>query len=283
MKTKLSHDMSIKLANDLFEKSKINSNDTLYISSGYKTITISVPYNAPGKITENVFQVGGAGCSAGFDCFVYLIDCAGKFLLIDAGTNIGADKIKNNISQLGFNINDIDKIFITHGHYDHADGVSAFKKSCKAEVIIHEKDIDAVSGKNIEKTATQYLGDGSFHDFHPDIIVNDGYNFKVNNLKCDVVHLPGHTPGNSGILIEINGKKILFAGDILGWMSEKWQSNLSELEKSIHKIINLKPDFYATGHGWYEEEDLEYQFKRMVAMVEDKVVNLVLTKKHKLF
>jgi len=283
MKTILNKDLSFKLQSQLIQRSKLKAGDSLYVSSGFKSLSISIPYQAPGKIISNVYLVGGAGSSASFDCFVYLVDCGDSMLLIDSGTQNGVKKIINNIRKLKLDPKKIDTLFLTHGHYDHADGASGFKGFCNCTILIHEKDLDALTGKHIEKTAAKYLGDESFHSIDPDIVVKDNYRFTMNNIDFKVIHLPGHTPGNSGLLTKINNKTILFAGDILGWISEKWGSDLHELENSINRIIGLKPDIYATGHGWYKEDDLEYQFKLMKAMSEDKVLDLVLTKNHKLF
>ena len=53
------------------------------------------------QITENIWQVGGAGLSSNEDAAVYLIQSKNQAAIIDSGCGWSVDKIKNNILSAG--------------------------------------------------------------------------------------------------------------------------------------------------------------------------------------
>ena len=77
-----------------------------------QNIIITNIYDAFGKENEKLVQ------SFGFSC---LIKYHGKTILFDAGSN--ADIFKNNITALGFDLNSIDMVVVSHSHFDHLNGL----------------------------------------------------------------------------------------------------------------------------------------------------------------
>jgi 7,8-dihydropterin-6-yl-methyl-4-(beta-D-ribofuranosyl)aminobenzene 5'-phosphate synthase len=76
------------------------------------------------KITilyDNESQTEGLKADWGFSC---LIECYGVNLLFDTGTN-GA-LLLANMKALGIDVSSINEVFISHIHFDHAGGLSAF-------------------------------------------------------------------------------------------------------------------------------------------------------------
>lgn len=67
-------------------------------------------------------------CEHGFSA---LVEAEGKRILIDTGS-VGI-AVTHNLKLLGINPEDIDLIFLTHGHYDHTGGILSFP----AKVIAH--------------------------------------------------------------------------------------------------------------------------------------------------
>ena len=66
-----------------------------------------------------------------------LLSTNGENILFDTGAT---GKFIDNADKMGINIEDIDTLVISHGHYDHGGGLSRFlERNKKARVIMHSK------------------------------------------------------------------------------------------------------------------------------------------------
>ena len=86
------------------------------------------------------------------------------------------------------------KIFITHGHLDHAGG--AFNLSKKFNIPIegpHKEDEFLISA--LEEHGKMY-GLSDSKNFLPDRWLDDGDQLELDGIHFDVYHCPGHTPGH---------------------------------------------------------------------------------------
>ncbi|MGH6728946.1 MAG: MBL fold metallo-hydrolase, partial [Sphingomicrobium sp.] len=72
----------------------------------------------PVRIHGNSYYVGTCGIAA------ILITGNAGHVLIDGGTEQGADAIAENIRRLGFNLRDVKFLLHSHEHFDHVGGTS---------------------------------------------------------------------------------------------------------------------------------------------------------------
>ncbi|MFP3090677.1 MBL fold metallo-hydrolase [Treponema sp. TIM-1] len=151
-------------------------------------------------------------------------------------------------------------IILTHGHFDHIaalpDVIKAFEGSGSPEIAIHRDD-------------ENYLGPGAYETHHRSFAAAGGADYvdefwqdqpAPTRLLADgdtigpftVLHLPGHTPGSAGFLLE--REKILFSGDTLfkagvgrtDLPGGDWQV----LQKSLDRLLALDRAITVyPGHG----------------------------------
>jgi len=142
----------------------------------------------------------------------------------------------------------LEKILLTHSHWDHIAGVAELKKQTKALVYLHPSD-----QKNLEHPGSDRIP--LFVPVEPsqaDRSLEDGQILEVGYIKIHVIHTPGHSPG--GVCFYLPEQKILFSGDTLfyGTIGNLGLPTASEesMWPSLKKLAALPPDTRVIpGHG----------------------------------
>lgn len=162
------------------------------------------------------------------------------------------ERLPNRLEVLGLQPEDIDLVFCSHLHFDHAGGLCEF---CHAEVHVHAKELQAAK----EPADDAYFAS----DFELPL------NWKIQTGEYDLVsgvsaiETPGHTAGHMSMLIEMpKGSPILLAGDAAD-LSENieeeiapglcWQGNEQLAIESIQKLKYLSQKNEANlwpNHDW---------------------------------
>jgi hydroxyacylglutathione hydrolase len=144
------------------------------------------------------FEVGN------FNIFAYLIgdEQAKEGLFIDPAA--GHDLLLKEAASHGLTIK---YIVNTHSHIDHVMGNKEMVRRTGAKIIIHEADAPGLL--NTPRNLLDMFGAESSPP--ADILVSDGHVIQVGNIKLQVIHTPGHTPG--GMCLYIDG--MVFTGDTL--------------------------------------------------------------------
>jgi metallo-beta-lactamase class B len=83
----------------------------------------------PVRIHGNTYYVGTCGISA------ILITGKDGHVLIDSGTEIGADLVAANIRRLGFRLSDVRYLLHSHEHHDHAGGMARLQQLTGAQLV----------------------------------------------------------------------------------------------------------------------------------------------------
>jgi len=142
-------------------------------------------------------------------------------------------------------------VVLTHGHIDHIAAVKDLReKYSGVKVYIHELDAEMLTGSeaNLWIPATK-----PFRTAPADFLVRDGDQVEAADIKLEVLHTPGHTPG--GICLYAKDQDIVFTGDTLFAESvgrtDMPGGNMSQLVTSIkQKLFTLPENTIAyPGHG----------------------------------
>lgn len=120
-----------------------------------------------------------------------LVWCAktNKAAFIDPGGEV--PRLLKAVSGLGLTL---EKIFVTHGHLDHAGGVAALQDATGVPVEGPHPD-DQFWIDDIAKSAGKW-GMPEARPFTPDRWLGDGDVVTLGETLFEVIHCPGHTPGH---------------------------------------------------------------------------------------
>lgn len=145
----------------------------------------------------------------------------------------------------------IEKIWLTHGHLDHAGAAMAIKRATGAPIEgPQEEEIFWLS--RIAEDSRNYGFEGG-ENCVPDRWLEDGDTLELDGLVFDVVYTPGHTPGH--VVIYHRGARLAFVGDVLFKGSigrtDFPRGNHGDLLRSIsEKLWPLGDDMrFVPGHG----------------------------------
>lgn len=142
----------------------------------------------------------------------------------------------------------VDKLLLTHSHWDHIADTAKFKAAYAMPVYIHELD-----SENLERPGSDGLPCWiAIEGVKADVFLNEGDSLTVGEIVLQVLCTPGHTPG--GVCFYAPQQGILFSGDTLFSGSI---GNLSfatarpELMwESLAKLAKLPPETQVfPGHG----------------------------------
>ena len=129
-----------------------------------------------------------------------------KAAIIDPGGEV--DRLLAGLKELGLTL---EKIWVTHGHMDHAGGVAAMKEATGVPIEGPHPD-DQFWIDRIEESGARY-GIPDARPFTPDRWLFDGDVVTVGETQFEVLHCPGHTPGH--VVFFHRGAGFAQVGDVL--------------------------------------------------------------------
>jgi glyoxylase-like metal-dependent hydrolase (beta-lactamase superfamily II) len=67
--------------------------------------------------------------------------------LVDSGPRWSGSQIASALQQLGRSIEEVDRVIVTHGHFDHFGSVASVVRRSDAEVHVHATDAGIIAGR----------------------------------------------------------------------------------------------------------------------------------------
>lgn len=137
----------------------------------------------------------------------YLVGCpkTKRAVVIDAPSE-SAEAISRRAKELSLHV---EMILLTHSHWDHIADVSELKKLLKSPVYVHKDDAENLENPGTDRLPLFFPLKGVKADGY----LHEGQVLNVGNLRFEVIHTPGHTPGC--VCFYLPEEKTLFSGDTL--------------------------------------------------------------------
>jgi glyoxylase-like metal-dependent hydrolase (beta-lactamase superfamily II) len=188
---------------------------------------------------------------------VYVIRSGDRWVLVDTSTRHARRRIMRQLP------GELEAIFITHAHRDHAGSMHAVAKETQAPVWGSELDADALEGRAPQPMPEQYRDHpinrafaGWWKDRHP--VARELVEGEV-VAGFEVIAFPGHTPGMIGLWRE-SDRTVICADTMrsvnvytglpqLGEMPALFTCDRSESWRSIRKLAALEAQVVCFGHG----------------------------------
>lgn len=204
----------------------------------------------PFRIAGNVYYVGAADLSS------YLITTPKGHILLDSGMKETVPQVIANIAKLGFKLEDVKALIISHAHYDHVAGIAELKRLTRAKLYVSEEDAKLLArgGK----------GDPNFADRFPfepataDKTFKDGWKLKLGDTTMAAMVTPGHTKGCTTwtTTVDEGGKNLnaVFVCSVTapGYTlvgNKEHPKIVSDYESTFRRLKALKVDLFLSSHA----------------------------------
>jgi hydroxyacylglutathione hydrolase len=140
------------------------------------------------------------------NCSLIWCEATGRAALIDPGGDV--DQLLAAVDRAGVTL---DKLLLTHAHLDHVGGTLELAQKLSLPIIGPQED-DAFWLDLLPDQARMF-GFPPARAFRPDRWLSDGDVVELGNLRLEVIHCPGHTPGH--VVFFEPASRHAFVGDVL--------------------------------------------------------------------
>ncbi|MDE6309671.1 MAG: MBL fold metallo-hydrolase [Muribaculaceae bacterium] len=181
------------------------------------------------------------------NCYFYIDPLTRRGFIIDPGAQAGL--IYDAVVSNGWTI---EKILLTHGHFDHFGAAAQLSENLGAPIYIHPDDAPYLADTylNLSGNSGRGITVNHYEEFNggETIVLSSNSNFYLN-----VIHTPGHTPGS--VTFYSPTEKAAFVGDLLyqhgPGLTHFPGGKRHLLEESIvNKILTLPDDtLLLSGHS----------------------------------
>lgn len=228
------------------------------------------------------FAFGGEEGQDKFDASVkyraslqnYVIDTGDEVILVDTGMPAdftdperddsapiyNGERVSDYLpalKELGYDVEDVSKILITHKHLDHTGEIKQFPN---AKVYISKTEAEALNLEGDNIVAVEF-DDGAYKNFEKSQKIVDGIYF---------IQAIGHTSGNSIVIVEDDELFYMIHGDVTYTDEALFADKLSvvyedidearQTQDRVREFIKNNPTVYLSTHTPLGPENLENKY-----------------------
>ncbi|MEO1219974.1 MAG: subclass B3 metallo-beta-lactamase [Pseudomonadota bacterium] len=143
----------------------------------------------PFEIYRDTHYVGTCGIAA-----ILITDEEGH-VLIDSGTEAGAEIVMANVKALGFDLRDIRYLLYSHEHFDHVGGMAKLQRATGAVVVASPNAEQVLSSGEDSPDDPQHGMHEPFEGMAVGRIMASGDVLTVGDTTIRAIETPGHSPG----------------------------------------------------------------------------------------
>jgi glyoxylase-like metal-dependent hydrolase (beta-lactamase superfamily II) len=227
----------------------------------------------PGKEFDSVFKdvpiysVGRSGPEHAYVGDIWLIKTAEGGILVDTGGVSALAATRERIRAAGLDPRDVHYVLLSHSHGDHA-GAAYLWRAAGAKVVAPASAAFAVTGVMPTWSDYNLWVPCPIDEPLPLEQAGDEAEITLCGLKIKAIFAPGHSPDSVIYAMELNGRRVMFTGDIafddrradlpLGsnilhrcWGDQDKAAQVMEVIET--QVLPLKPEFGFTGHAAYPD------------------------------
>jgi glyoxylase-like metal-dependent hydrolase (beta-lactamase superfamily II) len=155
----------------------------------------------------------------------HIIQDSGRAAFVDVGTNYSVPYLLAALDTLGIARTDVDYIFLTHVHLDHAGGAGRLIQVLpNARAVLHPRGArHMINPEALIEGSKVVYGEDRFRALYGDLVpipaervqvAQDGERFRLGARELEVIHTPGHALHHYTIVDAAHAS--IFPGDTFG-------------------------------------------------------------------
>lgn len=189
------------------------------------------------------------------NCYLLAPAENGPAVVVDPGVD-AAQGVRAGLQQYGLTL---EAVLLTHGHIDHMASAREVADEAGVPVWVHEADNDLLShptralGEFGVQFMQQNYGSTTFEPPHEVCHYDDS--FTAAGIRFDTLHAPGHTPGCTLLLPQLEEARLALCGDVVFAGSvgrtDLPRGDAAEMARTLqHVVLGLDDELHLLpGHG----------------------------------
>jgi hydroxyacylglutathione hydrolase len=180
------------------------------------------------------------------NCTLLWCEATMRAVVIDPGGDL--ERVQAAIAQASVTV---ERIWLTHGHIDHAGGADALREVLKVPIEGPHRADDFLLRSLVEQG--RKWGMPEARNVTPDRWLEEGDSVAVGEISFDILHCPGHSPGS--VVFVNEDQRFALVGDVLfqgsiGRTDLPGGDSGALLQSIKTKLLPLGDDMaFVCGHG----------------------------------